>query len=83
MIDNSENAPNIPELRRKEKFWALNKNKSNKDKKKIPKMLYGFRRLWERISFKLVGGNRKKMIGHAHNFFFLIDYTAVKDSSFI
>ena len=48
-VEKSQNAPNVPEARGIETFWAQCKKKYS-EVKKVPKTIRGFTRIWTRIS---------------------------------
>jgi hypothetical protein len=72
-VTKNDNAPNVPQARPIEKFWALCKSEYGK-RPKPPKSLKGFKIIWRNISEKiarksahtLMASNRKtlKQIGH-------------------
>jgi hypothetical protein len=48
-VKKGENAPNVPQVRLIEGYWAECK-KELKDRKSLPKNLNGFKRIWSNIS---------------------------------
>ncbi len=60
-VERPNNAPNCPQVRPIEKYWALCK-KEYKKRSKEPKSLNGFRIIWRNISKKVIEKSEKNLM---------------------
>lgn len=63
-VNKKENAPNVPQARFIEKFWAVCKREYSK-RKDPPKTEKGFRRIWGRITKEVRKNSAKAVMDHA------------------
>jgi hypothetical protein len=60
-VPRKDNAPNVPQARPIEKYWAISKKEYSKEKKQ-PKSKVGFARVWRRVSSKVAEKSAQKLM---------------------
>lgn len=75
-IEKSENAPNVPQARPIERFWALCK-KAYKARKVPAKSLSSFKRIWKNISMKVAKDSARTIMKDARKNLRAIGYSGV------
>ena len=78
-VEKKENAPNVPQARGIEKFWALCK-RSYSGRKDKPKSVRGFARIWQNISRHVAEESGKKVMDHARRNLIQIGYHGITSS---
>jgi transposase len=79
-IEKTENAPNVPQARPIEKFWALCK-KEYKKRKFPAKNLNSFKRIWKNIYNKVANKSAQKLMASARRKLREIGYNGVNSSN--
>lgn len=61
-VSKTANAPNVPQARPIEKYWALSKSKFGQ-RSRAPKNIIGFKKVWRTISEDVAKSSAKKLMG--------------------